>query len=80
MPAFVRPLSGSAATVIMELRRLQFGRPAEHRLAVFEGNQITPTSPNDVDVWEKDVEGAAGQTSCDDLVGWPYLGASGVSV
>jgi hypothetical protein len=66
--------------VIMELRRLQFRPPAEQRLAVFEGDQITPTSPNDVDVWEKDVEGAAGQTSCDDLVGWPHLGASGASV
>jgi hypothetical protein len=80
MPALVRPPSGSAATVIMDLRRLQFRRPAEQRLAVFEGNQITPTSPNDVDVWEKDAEGAAGQTSCDDLVGWPHLGASRASV
>jgi hypothetical protein len=76
MPSFVRPPIGSAATVIMEPRRLQFRRPAEQRLAVFEGNQITPTSPNNVDVWEKDVEGAAEQTTCDDLVGWPHLGAS----
>jgi hypothetical protein len=62
--------------MIMEARSLQFKRPAEQRLAVFEGNQITPTSPNNVDVWEKDVEGAAGQTSCEDLGGWPHLGAS----
>jgi hypothetical protein len=75
MPAFVRP-SASVATVITEPRRLQFPRPAEHRLAVFEGNQITPTGPNNVDVWEKADEGAAGQTSCEDLGGWPHLGAS----
>jgi hypothetical protein len=79
MPAFVRP-SGLAATVIMEPQLLQFRRPAGQRLAVFEGNQITPTSPNNVDVWGKDAEGAPGQASCEDLVGWPHLGASRASV
>ena len=48
-------LSGQTqrAAVTMDAGRLQFQRPVEQRVTVFEGNGFTSTSANNVDVWEK---------------------------
>jgi hypothetical protein len=48
-------LSGQTqrAAVTVDAGRLQFQRPVEQRSLVFEGNTITSTSANNVDVWEK---------------------------
>jgi hypothetical protein len=41
------------AVVTVDAGRIQFQRPEEQRSVVFEGNKITSTSANNVDVWEK---------------------------
>ena len=41
------------AAVTVDAGRLQFQRPVEQRVTVFEGNGFTSTSANNVDVWEK---------------------------
>jgi hypothetical protein len=41
------------SAVTMDAGRLQFHRPVEQRVTVFEGNGFTSTSANNVDVWEK---------------------------
>jgi hypothetical protein len=48
-------LSGQTqrAAVTVDAGRLQFQRPVEQRSLVVEGNTITSTSANNVDVWEK---------------------------
>jgi hypothetical protein len=48
-------LSGQTqrAAVTMDAGRLQFHRPVEQRVTVFEGNGFTSTGANNVDVWEK---------------------------
>jgi hypothetical protein len=48
-------LSGQTqrAAVTMDAGRLQFHRPVEQRVTVFEGNGFTSTGTNNVDVWEK---------------------------
>jgi hypothetical protein len=48
-------LSGQTqrAAVTVDAGRLQFQRPVEQRSVVFEGNKMTSTSANSVDVWEK---------------------------
>lgn len=48
-------LSGQTqrAAVTVDAGRLQFQRPVEQRVTVFEGNRFISTSANNVDVWEK---------------------------
>jgi hypothetical protein len=41
------------SAVTMDAGRLQFERPVEQRVTVFEGNKLTSTSARNVDVWEK---------------------------
>jgi len=41
------------SAVTVDGGRLQFERPVEQRVTVFEGNQFTSTSARNVDVWEK---------------------------
>jgi hypothetical protein len=48
-------LSGQTqrSVVTMDTGRLQFHRPVEQRITVFEGNGFTSTGADNVDVWEK---------------------------
>jgi hypothetical protein len=41
------------SAVTVDAGRLQFQRPVEQRVTVFEGNKFTSTSANNMDVWEK---------------------------
>jgi hypothetical protein len=41
------------SAVTVDAGRLQFERPVEQRVTVFEGNKFTSTSGRNVDVWEK---------------------------
>jgi hypothetical protein len=40
------------SAVTVDAGRLQFHRPVEQRVTVFEGNKFTSTSANNVDIWE----------------------------